>query len=173
MYGQQDRLGTDSWSGTAADQLNSSFATYTTQSFRPPQPFIMMDYPGMRVTQGGGDSMRDIDNGTTLQRGTFSTRKGQDGGRDTDSHRMFATVPCMSRGHVDPTLERDISMGQYTGSRRPSVMQQSETVMHSRSDMPMLDPVAQHVRGRGQNQADVYAGWDRGGTSSRDQNRDT
>lgn len=171
---QQDRMGTDSWSQTAAAQQNSAYASYVTQAYRPPKPFMMMDYAGMRVTQEGvgGDSMRDIDKGTMLQRGEYNARRGQDGGRDTDQQRFAATVPCMARGFADPGMERDIAMGQYSGSRRASAMQQSEQVMHSRVRMPIIAPVAKHISGRGQNMSDAMPGWERGGVSSRDMDRD-
>ena len=63
-------------------------------------------------------------------------------------------------------------MGQYTGSRRPSVTQHSERNMNSRTTMPFIPHVAARVQRAAANPGDVSRGWERGGMSSRDMARD-
>ena len=85
--------------------------------------------------------------------------------------RPFVTVPYLGRGSVNPIVESQIMQGeQYTNRRSVNNLGEKSYLKYHQT--PLL-PVIKQQMNNSIAESDAYEGWVRGGTASRELNRDT
>jgi hypothetical protein len=156
---------------------NSSQCSYLTQNFFSAD-CTMRNPINLATTQpgvfySGGNSVGaggcNIDTSSNLQLGSIQTGTGAK--LDLIS-RPYVTVPFLGRGAVDPTIEYDLLRGKTQSGRR-TAHGNSEKSFVQYNTTPLIPRMQKRIHGAARSiEADTMDGWQRGGISTRDQNRD-
>ena len=170
------RIGNDSCCIDQTSLQNVAACNYMTQNFfksdcsmKTPielatsQPGVMYN-GGFNVGAGGCN----IDSSSKLLIGTIQTHPKC----PIDLFcRPFVTVPYLGRGSVNPIVESQIMQGeQYTNRRSVNNLGEKSYLKYHQT--PLL-PVIKQQMNNSIAESDAYEGWVRGGTASRELNRDT
>jgi hypothetical protein len=175
-FDNMSRIGNDSCCIDQTSLQNVAACNYMTQNFfksdcsmKTPielatsQPGVMYN-GGFNVGAGGCN----IDSSSKLLIGTIQTHPKC----PIDLFcRPFVTVPYLGRGSVNPIVESQIMQGeQYTNRRSVNNLGEKSYLKYHQT--PLL-PVIKQQMNNSIAESDAYEGWVRGGTASRELNRDT
>jgi hypothetical protein len=173
IFNSGARLGSDTCCTDQSTIQNLQACNYTLQNFRladgnmTQARALAVGQPGLNYSGGYGlaADASNVDNSSEMYIGTTQTRPG------TSSidllHRPFATVPFLGRGAVDPVVESQIMQGESITSRRTT----TKLGEHMHADhgiaplVPEMAPNTQNPHRMIESLA--YAGWVRGGASTR------
>ncbi len=176
-FGNLSRIGTDNCSLDQRTVQDSLMCSYLLQNyflqdgcmtksiaFATSQPFV--NYSG---THGMGVNGCNVDDSSKLLIGSIQTNPKA---RIDLNHRIFATVPYLGRGSVDPALEYQIQHGEAITGKK-SVTKLTEKNLMKYQTTPLIQEVKQNIQNPNKMiESDAASYWIRGGVPSRELTRD-
>jgi hypothetical protein len=176
-FGNLSRIGTDNCSLDQRTVQDSLMCSYLLQNyflqdgcmtisiaFATSQPFV--NYSG---THSMGVNGCNVDDSSKLLIGAIQTNPKA---RIDLNHRIFATVPYLGRGSVDPALEYQIQHGEAITGKK-TVTKLTEKNLMKYQTTPLIQEVKQNIQNPNKMiESDAASYWIRGGVPSRELTRD-
>ena len=165
-FNRNERIGNDELSTDLKNIQNKNYTTYLLTNFGRYNDMgdiinVATEQPGINYT--GYDSCGStIDDSSKLMIGQIQTKINCS---TTLFQRPFVTVPYLGRGAVNPTIEREMMIGDATTLNKKSENQLGEKMQINRQFTPLIPDVKTKIQNFGNVTMEK-------GISSRDCNKD-
>ena len=165
-FDQEDHTQRNMINTRFSNYLVSNFFTETTSDthvqFATNQPTI--NFLGNNGGVGLGGNQVDVDSKLHIQQD--QTRAFE---RLQLNPRIFATIPFLGRGSVDPEMESKLMQGEMVSDFKSSIQSSEQTNLYSAQNYPMHDSLRTRINDPTFSvQESALAGWVRGGINTRE-----